>query len=424
MKKILLLFLLLSPIIDASAPTDEQHIEKVKKDPYLLLELFGNAFKSTRNEYVDNVDDKKLIEAAINGMLSSLDPHSNYLTERDFDDIDSQTKGEFGGLGMEVSGENGFVRIIAPMDDTPADRAGLKAGDIITHVDDEILIGISLSEAINRMRGPAGTKVKLKIAREGKEPFDKVLTREMIQIESIRWDIVEDIGILRVSTFSTTTTPSAQKAIQDMLEHHIKGIVLDLRNNPGGLLEEAVGISDLFLSQGEIVSTRSRRPEETIILSATTPDMTQNLPLVVLINEGSASASEIVAGAIQDHKRGVIVGTPSFGKGSVQTLKPIPGYGAIKMTTARYYTPSGNSIQGRGITPDVLIPRATITEEPIIQGFKEENLKGALGEAPGQKLKKNKKKKETTQKKIEHQKDYQLSRAIDILKGIIALNLK
>lgn len=430
---------LLSISLSAFAAGTEKTTKTAKDDPYLLLELFGSAFEMARVDYVDDISDRQLIEAAINGMLSSLDPHSNFLDADTFRDMQIQTKGEFGGLGMEVGTENGLVRVIAPIEGTPADKAGIQPGDLITHIDDEAVVGLNLNEAVERMRGKPKTKVRLTVRRQNKEPFELTLERDIIKIESVRWEVKnDDIGYVRIITFSDNTTKNVKKAIEEIItkvgKDKIRGFIIDLRNDPGGLLDEAQGVTDLFLEQGEIVSTRSKKPEETVRLSATAGDVTNGLPIVVLINEGSASASEIVAGALQDHKRAVVVGTPSFGKGSVQSLKPIPGYGAIKITTARYYTPSGRSIQAEGIQPDILIPRAEIKEEEIIKGYSESNLPGALGKKEGEKnadkTKKEKANQTTsektdktaksavTEKETEKKKDYQLDRALDILKSI------
>ena len=399
-----------------------------KDDPYLLLELFGSAFEMTRKDYVDDISDRKLIESAINGMLSALDPHSSFMDADSFRDMQIQTKGEFGGLGMEVSMENGLIRIVAPLEGTPADKAGLQPGDLITHIDDEAVMGLNLNAAVEKMRGKPKTTIKLMIRRPNKEPFEVTLERDIIKIESVRSEVKnEDIGYVRIITFSENTAKNVKKSIEDIINKvgadKVRGFVIDLRNDPGGLLDEAQGVTDLFLEQGEIVSTRSKNPEETVRLSATSGDITNGLPLVVLINEGSASASEIVAGALQDHKRAVILGTPSFGKGSVQSVRPIPGYGALKITTARYYTPSGRSIQAEGIQPDILIPRAEIKEEEIIKGYSESNLPGALGKKEGEKKNKTEKTVQSTAEKKtegkeEMKKDYQLDRALDILKSI------
>ena len=407
----------------------EKPQKTAKDDPYLLLELFGAAFQTARSEYVDETSDRKLIEAAINGMLSSLDPHSSFLDDDTFRDMQIQTKGEFGGLGMEVTMENGMLRIISPLDDTPAFKAKLQPGDIITHIDDDAIVGLTLNEAVEKMRGKPKTKVKLTIRRKSEEPFDVTLTRDIIKIETVKYEVKnEDIGYIRIITFSDTTTQNVQKAIKEMTASigpdKIRGFIIDLRNNPGGLLDQAIGVADTFLEEGEIVSTRSKNPEETTREVATPGDLANGLPLVVLLNEGSASASEIVAGALQDHRRAVLVGTPSFGKGSVQSVKPIPGYGGLKITTARYYTPSGRSIQAKGIEPDVLIPRAEIKEEPIIVGYSESNLPKALGSKNGEKKQKDSsvKTKETsdgqTEEETEKKTDYQLDRGLDILKSI------
>ncbi len=426
LKKLTLIILCM---LSLTKPTSAALEKTAKDDPYLLLELFGAAFQTARSEYVDETSDRKLIEAAINGMLSSLDPHSSFLDDDTYRDMQIQTKGEFGGLGMEVTMENGMLRIISPLDDTPAFKAKLQPGDIITHIDDDAIVGLTLNEAVEKMRGKPKTKVKLTIRRKNQEPFDVTLTRDIIKIETVKYEVKnEDIGYIRVITFSDTTTQNVQKAIKEMTasigKDKIRGFIVDLRNNPGGLLEQAIGVADTFLEEGEIVSTRAKNPEETTREIATPGDLTNGLPLVVLLNEGSASASEIVAGALQDHRRAVLVGTPSFGKGSVQSVKPIPGYGALKITTARYYTPSGRSIQAKGIEPDVLIPRAEIKEEPIIVGYSESNLPKALGSKNGEKnqketthSEKNTDEKENDEK-TEEKTDYQLDRALDILKSI------
>ena len=422
-------FLLLSTGCIADTVKTNKNNE-LKDDPYALMELFGAVYQEIKKEYVEEPSDKKLIEGAINGMLSGLDPHSSFMTLEDYEDLETQTKGEFGGLGMEVTSENGLVRVVSPIDDTPAYEAGIQAGDYITHIDDEAVVGLSLQEAVKRMRGTPGTKVKLKISRQKQDPFDLKLTRAIVQQQPVKFEAKEDVGYIRISSFNEKTVEKLHEAVNTLTEEigqeDLTGFVIDVRNNPGGLLDSAIGVVDTFLEQGEIVSTRSRQPHETTRASAKTPDLTKGKPLVVLINEGSASASEIVAGALQDHKRALIVGLKSFGKGSVQTIKPIPGFGGVKMTIARYYTPSGRSIQAKGIEPDVVIPRAKLEEEPIITGFGEGDLHGALAAEEKKTVSKKEKKKakekakkpETGDDKKEVKKDYQLDRAIDILKAI------
>ncbi len=417
------------------------------QDPYVLMKLFGAAYSSIKEHYVEETDNKKLIETAIDGMLSQLDPHSGFMDAESFSEMETQTKGEFGGLGMEVGMDNGFVRVMAPIDDTPAYKAGIQTGDYITHVDGISTFGQSLNATVKKMRGKPGTKVKLTISRKDKEPFDITLKRDIIKVKPVKFEAKEDIGYLRISTFSETTTELLHEAIKTLQKqigkNKIKGYVLDLRNNPGGLLDQAVGVTDTFLTHGEIVSTRSRKPEDTLRFTATEEDLTDGLPLVVMINEGSASASEIVAGALQDHKRGVIVGLKSFGKGSVQTVQAIPGFGGMKLTTARYYTPSGNSIQAKGITPDIVIPRAKLEEEAPIKGYGEADLPKAIAAEEGKKavdakaeaakrkeeqkaLKKLLKENGSTDKSDkddeEEKQDYQLDRALDIVHALSVMH--
>lgn len=432
MKKIagvgLLSFLLLSTGCIADTKSSSK-INEMKDDPYALMELFGAVYQEIKKDYVEEPTDKKLIESAINGMLSSLDPHSGFMTLEDYEDMETQTRGEFGGLGMEVTTENSLVRVVSPIDDTPAFEAGIQAGDYVTHIDGEAVVGMTLQEAVKKMRGTPGTKVKLKISRQKQDPFDLTLTRAIVEQKPVKFEAKEDVGYIRISAFNEKTVEKLHEAINTLTkeigEDELTGFVVDVRNNPGGLLDSAIGVVDTFLEQGEIVSTRSRLPEETTRASAKTPDLTKGKPLVVLINEGSASASEIVAGALQDHKRAVIVGLKSFGKGSVQTIKPIPGFGGIKMTIARYYTPSGRSIQAKGIEPDVVIPRAKLEEEAVITGFGEGDLHGALAAEEKKVLTEKEKKKQEEKTKVlttdsdkEKKKDYQLDRAIDILKAI------
>ncbi|MBF0374561.1 MAG: S41 family peptidase [Alphaproteobacteria bacterium] len=343
--------------------TPAMALDKNNAETYRLLNLFGDVFERVRKEYVEEVTDEELVEAALNGMLTSLDPHSGYLSAKNFRDMQVQTRGEFGGLGIEVTMENGFVKVVSPIDDTPAYRAGLQPGDFITHLDGEPVSGLSLNEAVDRMRGPAQSDIRLSVRREGAEPFDVKLTRAVIKVQSVRSKTFETIGYVRITAFNELTEVGLKKAmgdIQSQLGDKLQGYVIDLRNNPGGLLDQAVAVSDAFLNQGEIVSTRSRRPEEIQRFNARPGDLAKGLPLVVLINDGSASASEIVAGALQDHHRAIVMGTKSFGKGSVQTVIPLTGHGAMRLTTARYYTPSGRSIQAVGIEPDLKVQQARV----------------------------------------------------------------
>ncbi|MGC1357276.1 MAG: S41 family peptidase [Xanthobacteraceae bacterium] len=329
-------------------------------DTYRQLNLFGDVFERVRADYVEKPDDAKLVESAINGMLAGLDPHSSYMDPKSFRDMQVQTRGEFGGLGIEVTMEDGLVKVVAPIDDTPAAKAGVMANDIITKLDDEQVQGLTLNQAVEKMRGPVNTKIKLTIMRKGQDkPIEVSIVRDVIRVKSVRSHSEgEDVGYIRVTQFNEQTTDGLKKAISDLTNQlgaeKVKGFVLDLRNNPGGLLDQAISVSDAFLDKGEIVSTRGRNAEETQRFNARPGDLTKGKPLIVLINGGSASASEIVAGALQDHKRATLVGTRSFGKGSVQTIIPLgAGNGALRLTTARYYTPSGRSIQAKGITPDI-----------------------------------------------------------------------
>ncbi len=329
-------------------------------DTYRELNLFGDVFERVRADYVDKPDDAKLVESAINGMLSGLDPHSSYMDPKSFRDMQVQTRGEFGGLGIEVTMEDGLVKVVAPIDDTPAAKAGIMANDIITELDGEAVQGLTLNQAVDKMRGPVNTKIKLTIMRKGADkPIEVTIVRDIIRVKSVRSHPEgDDVGYIRVTQFNEQTTDGLKQAINDLDSQlgadKIKGFVLDLRNNPGGLLDQAISVSDTFLDKGEIVSTRGRNPEETQRFNARPGDLIKGKPLIVLINGGSASASEIVAGALQDHKRATLIGTRSFGKGSVQTIIPLgAGNGALRLTTARYYTPSGRSIQAKGITPDI-----------------------------------------------------------------------
>jgi carboxyl-terminal processing protease len=329
-------------------------------DTYRQLNLFGDVFERVRADYVEKPDDSKLVESAINGMLAGLDPHSSYMDPKSFRDMQVQTRGEFGGLGIEVTMEDGLVKVVAPIDDTPAAKAGVMANDIITQLDGEAVQGLTLNQAVDKMRGPVNTKIKLTIMRKGADkPIEVSIMRDVIRVKSVRsHNEGEDVGYIRITQFNEQTTDGLKKSINDLNAQlgadKIKGFVIDLRNNPGGLLDQAISVSDTFLDKGEIVSTRGRNPEETQRFNARPGDMTKGKPVIVLINGGSASASEIVAGALQDHKRATLVGTRSFGKGSVQTIIPLgAGNGALRLTTARYFTPSGRSIQAKGITPDI-----------------------------------------------------------------------
>src|SRR6187401_229092 len=330
-------------------------------DTYRQLNLFGDVFERVRADYVEKPEDTKLIESAINGMLSGLDPHSSYMEPKAFRDMQVQTRGEFGGLGIEVTMEDGLIKVVAPIDDTPAAKAGIMANDIITKLDDEQVQGLTLNQAVEKMRGPVNTKIKLTIMRKGQDkPVEVSITRDVIRVRSVRSQVEgEDIGYIRLTQFNEQTTEGLKKAIADIgakiSDDKLKGYVLDLRNNPGGSLDQAISVSDAFLQKGEIVSTRGRNAEETQRFNARAGDLTKSKPLIVLINGGSASASEIVAGALQDHKRATVIGTRSFGKGSVQTIIPLGSNGAIRLTTARYYTPSGRSIQAKGIEPDIVV---------------------------------------------------------------------
>ncbi len=397
---------------------------------YRLLNLFGDVFERIRSQYVDEPTDEQMVEAAIAGMLTALDPHSSYMNARNYKEMQVNTRGEFGGLGIQVTMENGIVKVISPIDDTPAYRAGVKSGDYVTHLDGEAIRGLTLSQAVEKMRGKVGSDIKLTIVRQGKEPFDVTITRAVIKITSVRHRLEGDVGYLRITSFSEQTYEGLEKAIgkiKDELGDKLKGYVLDLRNNPGGLLDQAVAVSDAFLDKGEIVSTRSRDPDDTQRFNATKGDLVDGKPVVVLINGGSASASEIVAGALQDHRRAVVLGTRSFGKGSVQTIIPLQGRRAMRLTTARYYTPSGDSIQAKGIHPDIEVKPARIEDTDVGPRRREENLRGALDNGPGQtapdesagqEQSESKKPDENQQSEAKPLADYQLLRAVDLLRGV------
>jgi carboxyl-terminal processing protease len=372
---------LLSLPLPAATETAKPDTSTDKSETYRQLDLFGTVFERVRADYVEEVSDEKLIEAAINGMLSHLDPHSSYLDAKAYRDMQVQTRGEFGGLGIEVTMENGLVKVVSPIDDTPAARAGVKPGDFITHIDGQPVLGLSLADAVEKMRGRVGTKIKITIRRPNVDPLELTLTRDVIKIQSVRSRIEGDIGYIRVTSFNERADVGVKQALEQFkqqLGKRWKGVILDLRNDPGGLLEQAVSISDIFLDKGEIVSTRGRNPDSAQRWNAKKGDLAEGLPMVVLINGGSASASEIVAGALQDHRRAIVLGTRSFGKGSVQTIIPLAGHGAMRLTTARYYTPSGASIQAKGIEPDIVIEQAKIEAIASQPGRREADLPGAL----------------------------------------------
>ncbi len=402
---ILYIFFLISPYIAHS--TDNKISE------YDYLKFLGESIEKIKTDYVEHIENKEIVESAINGILSSLDPHSSFLNTKSLDDMKIQTKGEFGGLGIEVTMENGFVKVISPIDNTPAYKAGIKAGDYITHLDHKSVIGLTLDEAVNKMRGPVGSKLDITVGRTNMEPFDLTIKRDIIKITSVRSKLEKDVGYVRITTFSEKTDKSTKEAIKKLKKNkNLKGFVLDLRNNPGGLLEQAVSVSDLFLEKGEIVSTRGRDSENPEKYKAKPGDIINGLPIVVLINAGSASASEIVAGALQDHKRAIILGTQSFGKGSVQTIIPVSPFGALRMTTARYFTPSGKSIQKKGISPDIVVSEAKIEKIEKKNKNRESDLQGALDNL-NQELDI-----ENTKNKEESVNDFQLSRALDLVRGI------
>ena len=387
------------------------------RETYRQLELFGTVFDQIRSNYVEEPKIDEMIETAINGMLTSLDPHSSYMNEKIFRDMQVQTSGEFGGLGIEVTMEDGLVKVMSPIDDTPASRAGLKTGDKVSHLDGEPVRGLTLQQAVEKMRGPVGSNLKLTILRAGQKPFDVTLTRAIVTVNPVKARIEnKNIGYLRITSFTEKTTSSLEKAMAKLnseAKEKITGYILDLRNNPGGLLKEAISVSDAFLDRGEIVSTRGRKKEDGQRWNARKGDITKGLPVVVLINGGSASASEIVAGALQDHRRGIIIGTQSFGKGSVQTIIPLPGHGALRLTTQRYYTPSGRSIQAKGITPDITVEQLQLTELSDENQRREKDLRGAL-DTPEKKSTAG----DDADGNNAQVKDYQLTRALGILRGI------
>ncbi|MBK5197382.1 MAG: S41 family peptidase [Methyloceanibacter sp.] len=406
-----------------------QSASAANSEIYRQLDLFGEVLERVRSDYVEKPEDAKLIEAAINGMLTALDPHSSYLNPKHFRDMQVQTRGEFGGLGIEVTMENGVVKVVSPIDDTPASKAGLMSGDLITHLDKEQILGLTLQEAVEKMRGPVNSPITLTIVRKGvDDPFDVKVTRDVIHINPVKYNAEgDDVGYIRVTTFNEQTTANLQKAIDDLKQQlgpKLKGYVIDLRNNPGGLLDQAISVSDAFLDEGAIVLTRGRNLEETQRSNARPGDITDGQKLVVLINGGSASASEIVAGALQDHHRATIVGTRSFGKGSVQTIIPLGSNGALRLTTARYYTPSGRSIQAKGIEPEAVVEEELpedLKAKADLQNTKgEANLRGHLkGEGEDESAKGDDEESGSSSYVApEKDKDTQLQYALDLLRGI------
>jgi carboxyl-terminal processing protease len=440
MKKYAVLILLFALLTVAPA-TFAVEKKKNSADTFRLLHLFGDVFEQVRSKYVESPTDQELIEAAISGMLTSLDPHSSYLSAKNFREMQVQTRGEFGGLGIEVTMDKGLVKVVSPIDDTPAHKAGIEPGDLISHLDGKPITGMTLSQAVEKMRGKVGSDIILTVRRGAKKPFDVTVTRAVIKIRSVRSRLEGKVGYIRVTTFNEQADKGIKKAFKKFKKDiggDLQGIVLDLRNNPGGLLDQSVSVSDIFLDKGEIVSTRSREAGDTQRFNARKGDLAKGLPMVVLINGGSASASEIVAGALQDHSRAIVLGTKSFGKGSVQTIFPLSGHGAMRLTTARYYTPSGRSIQAVGIEPDIKVELAKIEAFGTGARRREADLRGALNNTD--KVKKDEKKKDAVKSdKKEKDKatdkadkkdkptakkpvqDYQLSRALDLLRGLALL---
>ena len=400
---------------------DNVNAQNNRQETYKQLNLFGDVFQRVQEQYVEEITDKELIESAISGMLQSLDPHSSYLSPESYKDMQVKTKGTFGGLGIEITMEGGFVKVVSPIDDTPAANAGMQPGDLIIGINGESIKGLTINEAVSRLRGPVKSKITITVVRGEKDPFDVEIIRDIIKIRSVKHEIINNIGYVRLTTFSDTTTSGMENSINEIkkeLGDKFQGLILDLRNNPGGLLNQSISVTDAFLNQGEIVSTQGRETDDTSRVFAKKGDIINGKPLIVLINSGSASASEIVAGALKDHARAIIVGTRSFGKGSVQSIIPLPGNGAMRLTTARYYTPSGVSIQAKGIEPDIKV-EAGITDlkkEGLERG-REENLRGALDKKNSTtKTEDNKKSEITPSEKL--LQDNQISRAVDLIRGI------
>lgn len=395
----------------------------VSSETYRQLNMFGDVFERVRSEYVEEVDDAELIEAAIQGMLSSLDPHSTFLNSKAYGEMQVHTRGEFGGLGIEVTMENGLVKVVSPIDDTPAYKAGMQPGDLIVGIDGEPVFGLTLGEAVELMRGPVNSEIVITVQRSGVEqPFDVAITRDVIRIRSVKSRAEGKVAFIRVTSFNEQTESGVEKAMRELRKEigdGLQGVVIDLRNNPGGLLDQAVAVSDAFLEKGEIVSTRGRGSRGGQRFNARAGDIAEGLPVVVLINGGSASAAEIVAGALQDHRRAIILGTRSFGKGSVQTVIPLPGEGAMRLTTARYYTPSGRSIQAKGIEPDILVDAGTIQVTSDAARRREEDLRGRL-DSEVQNSDSSEVEEEIAAELTEDDalRDYQLQRALDLIRGL------
>ena len=413
--------------IYAIIPLKTINADTNRQETYKQLNLFGDVFQRVQEQYVEEVTDKKLIESAISGMLQSLDPHSSYLSADSYKDMQVKTKGKFGGLGIEITMEDGVVKVVSPIDDTPAAKAGMKSGDLIIGVDGESIRGLTINESVSKLRGPVGSKVVITVVRGKKDPYEIEIKRDIINIKSVKHNIIKNIGYVRLTTFSDTTTSGLEKALTEIkknIGNKFQGLILDLRNNPGGLLNQSISVADAFLNQGEIVSTQGRNDDDTSRVFAKKGDLINGQPLVVLINSWSASASEIVAGALKDHSRAIIIGTRSFGKGSVQSIIPLAGNGAMRLTTARYFTPSGISIQAKGIEPDIIVEAGvTDLKKAKNDNRREENLRGALD--------KNKKSKKTEidsdsdkpltplEKLLQ---DNQISRAVDMIRGISLFN--
>ena len=400
------------------------HSTSKNKETYEYLDLFGQIFDKVRSEYVEEVTDQELIEKAIDGMLTGLDPHSGYMNEEVWEEMQMDTQGKFGGLGIEITMEEGFVKVISPIEDSPAFEAGILAGDFIIQIDDTPVFGLTLNEAVELMRGEKGEPITITISREGTEPFEVNIIRDIIKIQSVKHEVYDNVGYLRITSFTEQTEDGLIKSINKIQNEHkkIKGFVLDLRSNPGGLLTQAVKVTDIFLKRGEIVSTRGRDTKDIRRYRAKNKDLTNGKPIVVLINGGSASASEIVAGALQDHRRAIIVGTQSFGKGSVQTIIPFQrskdgNVSGIRLTTARYYTPSGESIQGKGINPDIIVEQGEF-ESYEFERYSESDLKDSLDKEDDENTNNDTADTDLSEKEERLAKDYQLKRALDLLKGL------